>query len=48
MIPDKNGHFGDYGGIFVSETLMYALKELDDFTKNLKLIIILITNFKKS
>lgn len=26
--PDETGHFGQYGGIFVSETLMYALEEL--------------------
>lgn len=26
--PDANGHFGPYGGIFVSETLMEALSEL--------------------
>lgn len=26
--PDTRGHFGPYGGIFVSETLMYALEEL--------------------
>ena len=27
--PDKNGRFGDYGGKFVSETLMPALNELE-------------------
>ena len=27
-LPDANGHFGPYGGIFVSETLMHALDEL--------------------
>lgn len=27
-MPDERGHFGDYGGSFVSETLMYALEEL--------------------
>ena len=27
-LPDISGHFGPYGGIFVSETLMYALEEL--------------------
>ncbi len=27
-MPDDRGHFGDYGGSFVSETLMYALEEL--------------------
>ncbi len=26
--PDTQGHFGPYGGTFVSETLMYALEEL--------------------
>ena len=28
-LPDKNGFFGDYGGKFVPETLMYALEELE-------------------
>ena len=27
-LPDARGHFGPYGGIFVSETLMHALDEL--------------------
>ena len=27
-LPDAAGHFGPYGGIFVSETLMHALDEL--------------------
>jgi tryptophan synthase beta chain len=27
-VPDLNGHFGPYGGIFVPETLMAALEEL--------------------
>lgn len=26
--PDNRGHFGPYGGVFVSETLMFALEEL--------------------
>jgi len=26
--PDARGHFGPYGGVFVSETLMFALDEL--------------------
>ena len=26
--PDESGHFGEYGGSFVSETLMHALEEL--------------------
>ncbi|TCO75673.1 tryptophan synthase subunit beta [Chromatocurvus halotolerans] len=29
-MPDAQGRFGDYGGKFVSETLMHALAELDD------------------
>ncbi len=28
--PDANGHFGPYGGTFVSETLTHALTELKD------------------
>jgi tryptophan synthase beta chain len=28
--PDATGHFGPYGGIFVAETLMAALKELNE------------------
>lgn len=27
-LPDERGHFGPYGGVFVSETLMHALDEL--------------------
>ncbi len=27
-LPDQRGHFGEYGGIYVSETLMHALDEL--------------------
>lgn len=29
-LPDERGHFGPYGGIFVADTLMHALKELQD------------------
>ena len=28
-VPDSSGHFGPYGGIFVPETLMAALEELE-------------------
>lgn len=28
--PDARGHFGPYGGVFVSETLIHALDELRD------------------
>jgi tryptophan synthase beta chain len=34
--PDKNGHFGIYGGRFVSETLISALDELAAIYKKLK------------
>ena len=27
-LPDERGHFGQYGGVFVSETLVHALDEL--------------------
>ena len=29
-IPDQNGYFGDFGGCFVSETLMPAIEELKE------------------
>ena len=29
-LPDETGHFGDFGGRFVPETLMYALEELEE------------------
>ena len=35
-LPDKNGFFGDYGGKFVPETLMYALEQLEGTYNNLK------------
>ena len=34
--PDAGGHFGDYGGRYVSETLMAALGELDQNYQKLK------------
>lgn len=34
--PDEHGHFGIYGGIFVGETLMPALEELNDVYAKLK------------
>ena len=30
VMPDETGHFGPYGGRFVSEVLMTALQELDE------------------
>ena len=35
-LPDKRGHFGDYGGMFVSETLMQPLKELREAYERLR------------
>ena len=35
-VPDKHGHFGPYGGMFVPETLMSALHELDAEYKKAK------------
>ena len=32
--PDKKGYFGEFGGKFVPETLMHALKELEGELKN--------------
>jgi tryptophan synthase beta chain len=29
-LPDSTGHFGEYGGSYVAETLMHALQELRD------------------
>ena len=28
-LPDARGHFGPYGGVFVAETLIRALEELN-------------------
>lgn len=35
-LPNSDGFFGEYGGKFVPETLMYALKELDETYIKLK------------
>jgi len=35
-VPDDRGHFGPYGGRFVSETLMHALDELDEIYRRVK------------
>jgi tryptophan synthase beta chain len=36
MLPDRRGYFGEFGGKFVSETLMYALEELEGVYCRLK------------
>jgi tryptophan synthase beta chain len=35
-MPDRSGHFGEFGGRYVAETLMPALIELDDAYRRLK------------
>lgn len=35
-MPDARGHFGPYGGRFVSETLIYALDQLQSIYQSLK------------
>ena len=35
-LPDQDGFFGEYGGKFVPETLMFALDELEQTYKSLK------------
>ena len=35
-MPDQSGHFGSFGGRFVSETLMHALDELQSIYDNVK------------
>ncbi|MGE4357852.1 MAG: tryptophan synthase subunit beta [Candidatus Omnitrophota bacterium] len=30
MLPDRRGYFGDFGGRFVPDTLVYALEELEE------------------
>ena len=35
-LPNSDGFFGEYGGKFVPETLMHALKELDETYSKLK------------
>ncbi|WP_075188004.1 tryptophan synthase subunit beta [Teredinibacter haidensis] len=35
-VPDSKGHFGIYGGKFVSETLMHALDELEEIYTRVK------------
>ena len=30
MLPNEKGYFGEYGGKYVPETLMVALREVED------------------
>jgi tryptophan synthase beta chain len=45
--PDKNGHFGIYGGRFVSETLISALDELTEMYERLKDDPVFLAEFDK-
>ncbi|NPA42266.1 MAG: tryptophan synthase subunit beta [Aquificae bacterium] len=36
MLPNERGYFGDFGGKFVPETLMFALEELEEKYNSLK------------
>jgi tryptophan synthase beta chain len=36
MLPDRSGHFGEFGGKFVPETLMAALTELEEAYRSAK------------
>lgn len=36
QVPDETGHFGNYGGMFVSETLMSPLKDLAEMYEETK------------
>jgi tryptophan synthase beta chain len=46
-VPDETGHFGPYGGRFVSETLIYALDELEASYKKLSADPAFIAEFDK-
>lgn len=35
-MPDKNGHFGIFGGSYVPETLVYAMQELTEMYEKMK------------
>lgn len=35
-LPDDNGHFGTYGGVFVADTLMHALNDLKEVYEEAK------------
>jgi len=45
--PDAKGHFGPYGGTFVSETLIYALEELKDAYEHYRNDPAFIAEFKR-
>ncbi len=44
--PDNKGHFGQFGGVFASETLMHCLEELNTAYRKLKTDPEFLTQFK--
>ncbi len=44
--PDKKGHFGRFGGVFASETLMHCLDELSQAYSRLKTDEAFLSQFK--
>src|SRR3569833_3270315 len=44
-LPDSRGHFGPYGGSFVSETLTYALDELKHAYAHYKEVLVFLVVF---
>ena len=36
QMPDARGHFGPYGGRFVSETLSFALEDLENIYASMR------------
>lgn len=45
-LPDDRGHFGDYGGVFIAETLIHAVSELKDAYNKYKNDSDFLTEFK--
>ncbi|MBS1187698.1 MAG: trpB [Burkholderiaceae bacterium] len=47
QLPDVRGHFGPYGGVFVSETLIHALDELNEAYARLKEDAVFLAEFRR-
>jgi len=46
-LPDVRGHFGPYGGVFVSETLIHALNELNEAYARLREDAVFLAEFRR-
>ena len=44
----NKGYFGDYGGLFIPETLSHALTELESLYKKIKMMKVLKPNYQIS